>query len=84
MLVANAMAEMLSQLTETIVKSRKPIFAVVEGKTIGFGFTQLALYDRVFAVENSYFMAPLVRTAQGPEMASSYLFPKIFGYVLAQ
>jgi enoyl-CoA hydratase/carnithine racemase len=48
--VANAMAEVLSQLTETIVKSRKPIFAVVEGKAIGFGFTQLALYDRVFAV----------------------------------
>jgi enoyl-CoA hydratase/carnithine racemase len=50
MLVAGAMAEVLSQITETIVKSRKPIFAIVEGRAIGFGFTQLALYDRVFAV----------------------------------
>lgn len=78
------MAEILRDLTEAIMKSKKPIFALVEGRTIGFAFTQLALYDRVFAVKKSLFMAPLVRIAQGPEMASSYLFPKIFGQPLAQ
>ena len=29
-------------------------------------------------------MAPLVKIAQGPEMCSSYLFPKIFGQALAE
>lgn len=29
-------------------------------------------------------MAPLVKIAQGPEMASSYLFPKIFGQSLSE
>ena len=46
---ATAMADILQQLTITIVKSRKPIFAIVEGKAVGFAFTQLALYDKVFA-----------------------------------
>ena len=29
-------------------------------------------------------MAPIVKTAQGPEMGSSYTFPKIFGQTLAE
>ena len=29
-------------------------------------------------------MAPLVKIAQGPEMGSSYTFPKIFGQTLAE
>lgn len=78
------MAEFAGGLTEAVLKSKKPIFAIVEGRAIGFGFTQLALYDRVFALENSQFTAPLVKLAQGPEMASSYFFPKIFGPQLAQ
>ena len=40
----------LEDFTATIINSRKPIFGLVEGKVIGFAFTQLALYDRVFAV----------------------------------
>jgi peroxisomal 3,2-trans-enoyl-CoA isomerase len=44
----------------------------------------LALYDRVFAVETCTFTAPLVKLAQGPEMASSYTFPKIFGQIRAE
>ena len=79
-LVSQTMADVLMVLTEAIMKSKKPIFALVEGRAVG---TQLALYDKVFATENSFFMAPLVKIAQGPEMASSYLFPKIFGQSLA-
>lgn len=51
----------------------------MEGKVIGFAFTQLALFDRVFAVEGAQFNAPLVLLAQGPEMCAAYTFPKIFG-----
>ena len=60
------MANQLETLTEKIIKSEKPIFCIVQGKIVGFAFTQLALYDKVFAVEGSYFMAPLVKIAQGP------------------
>ena len=63
---ATAMADILQQLTITIVKSRKPIFAIVEGKAVGFAFTQLALYDKVFATKSSVYVAPLVKIAQGP------------------
>ena len=78
------MAEQLETLTKNIITSSKPIFSIVQGKVIGFAFTQLALYDRVFAVKGASFMAPLVKIAQGPEMGSSYLFPKIFGQALGE
>ncbi len=64
--MAQTTADMLSDLNLAIINSRKPIFAITEGKVIGFAFTQLALYDRVFAVSNSEFNAPLVKLAQGP------------------
>ena len=51
---------------------------------IGFAFTQLALFDRVFAVDGSEFHAPLVQLAQGPEMCASYTFSKIFGQHLGE
>lgn len=45
--------EILSDLCVAIINSKKPIFAITEGKVIGFAFTQLALYDRVFSVNSS-------------------------------
>ena len=69
----------LQELTKAIVTSNKPIFGIVQGMATGFGFTQLALFDRIFAVEGARFRAPLVQTAQGPEMCSSYTFPKYLG-----
>ncbi len=50
---AKATAEGLEDFCNVILNSAKPIFAIVEGKVIGFAFTQLALYDRVFAVEGA-------------------------------
>ncbi len=78
-LARTAVAEMLQDFCDTIIDSPKPIYAITEGKVLGFAFTTLALLDKVFAVEGSYFVAPLVKIFQGPEMASSYTFPKIFG-----
>ncbi len=53
MLMAQTTANTLSDLNLAIINSKKPIFAITEGKVIGFAFTQLALYDGVFAVSNS-------------------------------
>ena len=77
--VATWVADIVREMNETIIHSQKPIFSLVDGKAIGFGFTQLGLYDKNFITERSRFLAPLVPLAQGPEMCSSYTFPKIFG-----
>lgn len=68
---------------KAIINSAKPIFAIVQGMATGVAFTQLGLYDRVYAVEGSVFRAPLVQLAQGPEMCSSYTFPKYLGIPMA-
>lgn len=49
-LVVKATAKLLENLTVTIVESKKPIFALLEGQVVGFSFTKLALLDKVFAV----------------------------------
>jgi enoyl-CoA hydratase/carnithine racemase len=59
-------ADIIFDLTEAIIDSRKPIFAITEGRSIGFAFTQLLLYDQVWSVEGGDFSAPLVKLAQGP------------------
>lgn len=76
--------DLLHDLTKAIIHSKKPLFAITEGKAIGFGFTQLMLYDRVFAVEGGEFSAPLILSAQGPEMCCSFTFPKRFGQSLGE
>ena len=82
--LSGATAKILRDLGDAFILSKKPIFGLIDGRTIGFGFTQIALYDKAFATERSTFMAPLVKIAQGPEMSSSYTFPKIFGQALAE
>jgi enoyl-CoA hydratase/carnithine racemase len=82
--VSHASAAGLEEFTASIINSTKPIFAICEGTVIGFAFTQLALYDRIFAVEGAKFRAPLVQLAQGPEMCASYTFPKFFGARLGE
>lgn len=51
--MARIMADIIYELTESIISCQKPIFAITEGKSIGFAFTQLLLYDRVWVVEGS-------------------------------
>lgn len=82
--ISTVAADHLKEFCSAIINSKKPIFALVEGKVIGFAFTQLALYDRVFAVEGASFNAPLVQLAQGPEMAASVTFPRLFGKAVAE
>lgn len=56
----------LEDFAKAIISSTKPIFAVVQGMATGSAFTQLGLYDRVYAAEGTVFRAPLVKLAQGP------------------
>ena len=49
-----------------IITSKKPLIAITKGQVIGVSFTELALFDKVFAVDSSIFSAPLVSSAQGP------------------
>lgn len=76
--------DILEDYAKAIVESKKPIAAVVQGKVLGVAFTQLALFDKVFGIEGTTFKAPLVKLSQGPEMASAYTFPKIFGASLSK
>jgi enoyl-CoA hydratase/carnithine racemase len=71
--------DVLEDYGKALIESDKPIMAIVQGKIIGVAFTMLALCDRVFAIDGATFKAPLVKLAQGPEMASAYTFPKTFG-----
>jgi len=48
--VVKASGILLGNLTKAVIKSRKPIVALTEGKVIGFAFTMLALLDKVFSV----------------------------------
>ncbi|EGR32724.1 peroxisomal trans-enoyl isomerase, putative [Ichthyophthirius multifiliis] len=65
---------------QAFINLNKPLIAVVQGACIGVAFNLLALCDEVYITSDSFFQAPLVKLAQGPEMCSSYFFPKIFGY----
>lgn len=73
----------LEDFAKAIINSTKPMFAIVQGMATGVAFTQLGLYDKVYAVEGSVFRAPLVKLAQGPEMCSSYTFPKYLGVTMS-
>jgi enoyl-CoA hydratase/carnithine racemase len=57
---------LLQELIKSIITCTKPIFAIIQGRCTGFGFTQLALFDKVFAVDGARFRAPLVKLGQGP------------------
>ena len=82
--VATWVGKTTKAMCDSLINSEKPIFSIVDGKAIGFGFTQLGIYDRNFVTEKSAYMAPLVKLAQGPEMCSSYTFPKVFGMKRAE
>jgi Delta3-Delta2-enoyl-CoA isomerase len=82
--ISQATADIIYDMTNALIHSEKPLFAITEGKVIGFSLTQLPLHDKVFAVEGSEYNAPLVKLAQGPELCSSYTFPKRFGQSLGE
>lgn len=64
----------------TLINTRKPLIAAVDGPAVGLGMTMLGHFDAVFATPESVFKAPFVDWGLSPEAASSLLLPETVGY----
>lgn len=63
----------------------KPIVAAINGLAIGGGFTiPLACADLIYVSEHAWAMLPFVRLGIVPELASSYLLPRLIGFQRAK
>lgn len=61
-------------------KINKPVVAAINGLAIGGGFTiPLACADLIYISEHAWAKLPFVRLGLVPELASSYLLPRIIG-----
>lgn len=63
----------------------KPIIAAINGLAIGGGFTiPLACADLIYASEHAWVRLPFIGLGITPELASSYLLPRIVGFQKAK
>jgi 2-(1,2-epoxy-1,2-dihydrophenyl)acetyl-CoA isomerase len=63
----------------------KPVIAAINGLAIGGGFTvPLACADLIYASEHAWVKLPFVRIGITPELASSYLLPRLIGFQRAK
>jgi 2-(1,2-epoxy-1,2-dihydrophenyl)acetyl-CoA isomerase len=63
----------------------KPLIAAINGLAIGGGFTvPLACADLIYASEHAWVRLPFVNLGITPELASTYLLPRILGFQRAK
>lgn len=63
----------------------KPIIAAINGLAIGGGFTvPLACADLIYASEHAWVRLPFISLGIVPELASSYLLPRLLGFQRAK
>ena len=63
----------------------KPVIAAINGLAIGGGFTiPLACADLIYASEHAWVKLPFINLGLIPELASSYLLPRIVGFQRAK
>jgi enoyl-CoA hydratase/carnithine racemase len=63
----------------------KPVVAAINGLAIGGGFTiPLACADLIYMSEHAWVKLPFVRLGLVPELASSYLLPRMIGFQRAK
>jgi enoyl-CoA hydratase/carnithine racemase len=63
----------------------KPIIAAINGLAIGGGFTvPLACADLIYVSEHAWVRLPFISLGIIPELASSYLLPRILGFQRAK
>lgn len=67
----------------TLVETRKPVIAAVDGIAVGIGVTLLMHCDLVYASERAAFKTPFVDLGLAPEFASSMLMPATLGRAAA-
>lgn len=66
-------------------KINKPVVAAINGLAIGGGFTiPLACADLIYMSEHAWVRLPFVRLGLVPELASSYLLPRLIGFQRAK
>ena len=70
-------------LLPALARSRTPIVAAVNGRSVGVGVTMLLHCDMVFVAEDALLSTPFVNLALVPEAASSILMPLRIGHVRA-
>jgi len=61
------------------IDCRKPLMALINGPTHGFGVTMLGLFDGVYASDRATFQTRFTEFGLPPEFGSTYTFPKIMG-----
>jgi enoyl-CoA hydratase/carnithine racemase len=76
----NELSATVQRFFQSLINTKKPMIAAVDGTAIGLGMTMLGHFDAIFATPESLFKAPFVDWGLSPEAASSVLLPEAIGY----